>query len=277
MSLIASNVRYKRKLKISAWRKTAIGTWRDAGDPSVYGMLEIDVTHALAYLEKVKSQSGTKVTLTHLVGTIIARAIHRHPAINCVLRGGALHQRETVDVFYQIASDQHGQDLSGMVIKNADQKSIQQIAQEMEAKVQTIRSKGDIDYRQMKGLIGLMPGWLVGPFLTLGSFFLYGLNLWGSWIGSPQDSFGSCMVTSVGSLGLDMGFAPLVPYSRCPLLIAVGAVQDRPIVRDGQLVVAPVVRLCATFDHRLIDGMHASHMVKTLKACFLNPEQELKT
>jgi pyruvate/2-oxoglutarate dehydrogenase complex dihydrolipoamide acyltransferase (E2) component len=41
------------------------------------------------------------------------------------------------------------------------------------------------------------------------------------------------------------------------------------------VVVKKVISLCVTFDHRVIDGMHASHMVKTMKKIFANPEQEL--
>lgn len=276
MSILSRNVRLKPKLRISSWRKVAIGTWRDAGDPSVYGAIELDATRAQTWIEDLREKTGVKVTMTHFVGAAIARCIHRHPAINCVLRWGTLYQRESVDVFFQVATDQHGQDLSGMVIRNADQKSPVDIAREMEAKVVDIRERGDKDYKQMKGTIGKLPGMFVGPFLTIGGFFLYTLNLWGSWLGSPQDSFGSCMVTSVGGLGLDMGFAPLVPYSRCPFLIAVGAVQDRPWVIDGKLEIKPVIRLCATFDHRLVDGVHAAHMVKTLKAFFADPESSMQ-
>ena len=104
---------------------------------------------------------------------------------------------------------------------------------------------------------------------------MYSLNLWSPVLGLPKDPFGSMMLTNVGALGLDAGFAPLVTYSRVPLLIAVGAVKDTPVVRDGKIEIAPMCRLCATFDHRLIDGMHASHMVRTLQRIFANPEKEL--
>lgn len=275
MSILSRNVRLKPKLRISSWRKVAIGTWRDAGDPSVYGAIEIDAGKALEWIEQVRVKTGVKVTMTHFVGVAIARCIRKHPAINCVLRWGTLYQRENVDVFFQVATDQHGQDLSGMVIRNADRKTPVEIAKEMEAKVIDIREKGDKDYKQMKGTIGMLPGMLVGPFLTLGGFLLYTLNLWGSWLGSPQDSFGSCMVTSVGGLGLDMGFAPLVPYSRCPFLIAVGAVQEKPWAVDGKVEVRPILRLCATFDHRLVDGVHAAHMVRELRAFFSDPQSQL--
>ncbi len=93
-------------------------------------------------------------------------------------------------------------------------------------------------------------------------------------MGVPKDSFGSIMLTNVGSLGLDEAFAPLVPYSRIPILIAAGSVQDKAVVRDGKIVVGKVIKLCATFDHRVIDGVHASHLSKSLKQIFANPEAE---
>jgi pyruvate/2-oxoglutarate dehydrogenase complex dihydrolipoamide acyltransferase (E2) component len=39
------------------------------------------------------------------------------------------------------------------------------------------------------------------------------------------------------------------------------------------VVVAPVIRLCVTFDHRVMDGKHASHMSKTLADVFAQPEK----
>jgi pyruvate dehydrogenase E2 component (dihydrolipoamide acetyltransferase) len=83
------------------------------------------------------------------------------------------------------------------------------------------------------------------------------------------------MVTNVGSLGLDLAFAPLVPYSRVAVLLAVAAVQDKPVVKDGQIVIAPILRIGVTVDHRLIDGMHGSKMFKTISAIFADPEKHL--
>ena len=104
---------------------------------------------------------------------------------------------------------------------------------------------------------------------------MYLLNLWTPLMGVPKDSFGSVMLTNIGSLGLDEAFAPLVPYSRVSLLIAAGAVRHQPVVRDGQVVVASVIKLCTTFDHRVIDGVHASQLASALKSIFANPESEL--
>ncbi|MBL7714300.1 MAG: 2-oxo acid dehydrogenase subunit E2 [Bdellovibrionales bacterium] len=276
MSLLRRNVQLGPRLKSSSWRKVAIGTWADAKDPSVYGTLEVEVDATLAYLEKLRAETGTKVTLTHFVGIAVARCIRENPSINRLQRWGGLYQRKNVDVFFQVATDPDGNDLSGTVIREADRLTSSALAKQLEERASAIRTKGDGDYKKMKGTIGMLPGWFVGKFLDIGSFLLYGLNLWGSWLGSPRDSFGSVMVTSIGSLGLDLAFAPLVPYSRCPMVIAVGAAQKRPVVQGDQVKVANVMRICCTFDHRLIDGVHAAKMTKFLKEFFANPELDRK-
>ena len=269
------NVVLGSPLKISPWRKIAIGTWRTVGDPSVYAELELDARAALEYLESWRVQGGRRATLTHFTGKAIAEVIARHPQINSILRFGQLYPRSSVDVFFQVATDMKGEDLSGMVIRQADRKSIGDITREMEERVARIRGKTDPSYAKMKGLMGILPGFLVQHAINAASFLMYGLNLWSPLIGSPRDSFGSVMVTSIGSLGLDSAFVPLVPYSRVPLLLAVGAVRERPVVQDGKVVAAPTVRISATFDHRIIDGVHGAHMARTLRAIFENPSKEL--
>jgi pyruvate/2-oxoglutarate dehydrogenase complex dihydrolipoamide acyltransferase (E2) component len=282
MALFKKNVDLGSPLVLSPWRKVALGTWRDCGDPSVYALIQYDVSAVLPYLEKLKNQEATqtsgnpaRITLSHFVGKAIAETIRRHPEINCVLRLGRLYPRKSIDVFYQVATDMHGEDLSGTTIRNADQKSIRQVAREMEEKVQLIKSKQDQSYTKMKGLFGLVPGILSSLLIDLSSWLMYTLNVWSPLLGAPRDSFGSVMVTNVGSLGIDNAFAPLVPYSRVPLLLAVGTVKDGVVAENGQPVVRPLLTVSATFDHRLIDGVHAAKMSKTLQRIFREPEREL--
>jgi pyruvate/2-oxoglutarate dehydrogenase complex dihydrolipoamide acyltransferase (E2) component len=273
MPLFTRNVELGAPLKLSSWRKVAIGTWRSAGDPSIYGVAEIDVAPAMAFLEKVRAKTGTKVTLTHFAGKAMAATLAKHPEINCILRFGRLYPRKDVDIFFQVSADKTGKELSGMTIRRADHKSIIELAHEMQGRAERIRNLGDPDFKKMKSMLGRLPGILSKYVLNFAGFLMYTLNLWTPLLGSPRDPFGSCMITSIGSLGLDMAFAPLVPYSRVPLLIAVGAARETPVVKDGKLAIALISRFCVTIDHRLIDGMHASQMSKTLLAIFADPEQ----
>jgi pyruvate dehydrogenase E2 component (dihydrolipoamide acetyltransferase) len=87
----------------------------------------------------------------------------------------------------------------------------------------------------------------------------------------PRDPFGGVTVTNIGSLGLDIAYVPLVPYTRTPIFIAPGAIRDEAVVEDGKVVVGKVMRVNATFDHRFIDGYHASVLSKALREMIENP------
>jgi pyruvate/2-oxoglutarate dehydrogenase complex dihydrolipoamide acyltransferase (E2) component len=90
-------------------------------------------------------------------------------------------------------------------------------------------------------------------------------------MGIPKDPFGSIMITNIGSLGLNTAYVPLVPYARVPILIATGAVKDEAVVAHGQIVPGKVMRVNATFDHRFIDGFHASVMARVLRQWIEHP------
>ncbi|HYX90079.1 MAG TPA: 2-oxoglutarate dehydrogenase complex dihydrolipoyllysine-residue succinyltransferase [Myxococcaceae bacterium] len=50
---------------------------------------------------------------------------------------------------------------------------------------------------------------------------------------------------------------------------------DRPVVRDGQIVVRPVMFLALTYDHRLVDGREAVLFLVRVKECIEDPERLL--
>ncbi|MBX7097926.1 MAG: 2-oxoglutarate dehydrogenase complex dihydrolipoyllysine-residue succinyltransferase [Myxococcaceae bacterium] len=50
---------------------------------------------------------------------------------------------------------------------------------------------------------------------------------------------------------------------------------DRPVVRDGEIVVRPVMYLALSYDHRLIDGREAVQFLVRIKECIEAPERLL--
>ena len=275
MKLLSRNIKFLGLTKLTPFRKVALGTWRTVGDPSVYSEIEVDVEPALSYLAQKSHEHQMKLTMTHFVGKACAETIRRHPELNCILRWGKLYRRQHIDIFFQVASDSKGEDLSGTTVREIDQKSLVEIAEDMQKKVRRIRESGDIDYKEMKKTMGIVPAWMSRFVLNFSSYFMYTFNLWSPILGVPKDPFGSIMITSLGSIGLDRAFVPLVPYARIPCLIAIGAVRETPLIHEGKITIRKVVSLCITFDHRVIDGMHASHMARTLKKIFSHPHIEL--
>jgi pyruvate dehydrogenase E2 component (dihydrolipoamide acetyltransferase) len=253
-------------LELSTWRKIALGSWGHGGDPSVYGIIELNAAKILERQKKMAERTGAKApTITAIVAAATAAVLHEHPQVNGLIRWGRIYNRKTVTLFLQTAVDDAGKELSGVTIAEAEKKSLEQIVAELQSKARAIREDKDPNFKKTKSAFKMIPAFLMRWLLNTISFLCYTLNLDLSSLGIPKDAFGSVMITSIGTLGLDQAFAPLVPYSRVPLLLAVGAVSQQPVVIDGALAVAPIFKICATFDHRFIDGIHAGRMAKALR------------
>jgi 2-oxoglutarate dehydrogenase E2 component (dihydrolipoamide succinyltransferase) len=58
-------------------------------------------------------------------------------------------------------------------------------------------------------------------------------------------------------------------------VLGMHAIQDRPVVRDGQIVIRPMMYLALSYDHRIIDGREAVGFLKKIKEYIEEPEELL--
>ncbi len=58
-------------------------------------------------------------------------------------------------------------------------------------------------------------------------------------------------------------------------ILGLHAIQDRPVVRGGQIVVRPMMYVALTYDHRLVDGREAVTFLKRIKDCVEQPNRVL--
>ncbi len=273
------NLELVKKRDVSSFRKAALGTWRSVGDPSVYGTLEIRMDRALEYIAAYRQATGKRLTVTHLLAKAAAAALSRMPDANSIIRFNRIYLRKVIAIFMQVVMTDEGEskaDLSGATIYEVDGKSLGQIVDEVEERVAKVRARQDESLEKARSSLRLIPFLFMRAFLTLMGFLLYTLNLDLHALGMPKDGFGSLMITNIGSFGLDQAYVPLVPYSRVPILLAMGAVKDAPVVENGQVVAGKVMKINATFDHRIIDGYHAAIMAKTLHEYLEHPFEKLE-
>jgi pyruvate/2-oxoglutarate dehydrogenase complex dihydrolipoamide acyltransferase (E2) component len=74
---------------------------------------------------------------------------------------------------------------------------------------------------------------------------------------APEELRGSTFtVTSAGKLG-GLFSTPIVNHPEVAIL-SIGRIGERPVVRQGEVVVRRVGTICVTFDHRVIDGARAA-------------------
>nr|WP_239094345.1 dihydrolipoamide acetyltransferase family protein [Bacillus sp. B15-48] len=88
---------------------------------------------------------------------------------------------------------------------------------------------------------------------------------------SPDEMKGaSCTITNIGSAG-GQWFTPVINHPEVAIL-GIGRIAEKPIVRDGEIVAAPVLALSLSFDHRMIDGATAQHALNHIKRLLNDPE-----
>jgi 2-oxoglutarate dehydrogenase E2 component (dihydrolipoamide succinyltransferase) len=58
-------------------------------------------------------------------------------------------------------------------------------------------------------------------------------------------------------------------------ILGMHAIQDRPVVRDGQIVIRPIMNIALSYDHRIIDGREAVGFLKQVKTYIEDPEEML--
>jgi len=268
------NLELVRKDDVSSFRKIAIGTWRTAYDPSVYGTIELRMDEAMRYIAEFREKYKKKLTVSHLMAKAAAMVLKECPDANAILRWNRVYLRKRIGVFFQVVMTDEGAhkvDLSGATLYDVEGKSLVEIYDEFSDKVASVRARKDPALEKTRATFLGIPYFALNAVLRLISFLSYTLNLDLRRFGIPNDPFGSIMITNIGSLGLDTAYVPLVPYSRVPILIATGAVKDVPVVEEGKLVPAKVMRVNATFDHRFIDGFHASVMSRVLRQWIEHP------
>ncbi len=253
-------------------RKLAIATWSAPREGNIYGKITVDVTKANAYIAHLREKTGEKVTITHLVGKAVAEAMRRAPTLNGRIVWGRFEPFNSVNISYLVALED-GKDLAKAKIDDLDEKTVVDVARELRAMATKLKRGEDDDFEKSKGLLRALPTWLLRPLLFVTGWIASAVGLSVPALGVEKFPFGSCIITSVGMLGLDEGFAPPTPFARVPVLVLVGAMRDRPAVVDGELTIRPQLTITATIDHRFIDGFQGGILAKVVRSIMEDPWQ----
>src|SRR5699024_2508645 len=88
---------------------------------------------------------------------------------------------------------------------------------------------------------------------------------------APNEKKGaSNTITNIGSAG-GLWFTPVLIYPEA-VILGIGRIADKPVVRDGEVVVAPVLALSLSFDHRILDGATAQLALNQIKRLLNDPQ-----
>ena len=86
----------------------------------------------------------------------------------------------------------------------------------------------------------------------------------------PEDwSSNTFTISNLGMYGIDDFTAIINQPDAC--ILAVGAIKERAIIKNGEVVSANIMRLTLSCDHRLVDGVEGAKFLSTLKTMLETP------
>lgn len=189
-------------------------------------MGEIDMTEVVKLRNNLilrEKTVGGRITFTDIFVLAIARALKDNPIINSSLIGNEIKIWEDINIGVAVATEEEGLDgLIVPVVKNAGQKSLSEINKELRELIEKSRSAK------------LMPDDVSGGTFTL---------------------------TNIGALGGTLNFSTAIINQPQSAILHTAPIKDRPVVKDGQLVVRPTMTYSFTYDHRVITGAAAGRFM----------------
>lgn len=86
----------------------------------------------------------------------------------------------------------------------------------------------------------------------------------------PSDWEGNTFtISNLGMYGIEEFTAIINPPDAC--ILAVGGIQEKPVVKNGQIVAGNVMKVTLSCDHRVVDGVSGSEFLRTFKGLLENP------
>lgn len=88
-------------------------------------------------------------------------------------------------------------------------------------------------------------------------------------LGGDKLTGGTFTITNLGMYGIE-SFTPIINQPEVAIL-GVTTMEDKVVVRDGEMVIRPMMTLSLTADHRVVDGSVAAQFLQRVKALMENP------
>jgi len=253
------------------WRVTAAAIYTAPSDSRVYGSLDIDVTEAKRFMD-AKRKTGVKITMVHLTTAVLARAVAFDvPELNCYIRRGSVVGRKRLNVMVPVMLDSQS-GVSSVLVNDAHARPVSDLADDIRQQAQMSRGGKESKASQNKYLLNKIPWPFRRAVFKFLKWLTVDLGVEMRSLGLSSDSFGSFIVSDIGSFGLTSGMAALFPAAKIPAVIIMGKMDEKPVVRDGEVVIRTIRPLTGTFDHRIVDGMQIGKLGRAIHRNFKKPE-----
>ena len=167
------------------------------------------------------------ISLNDLVVKAVATALTKFPEVNASWADGRIESKRDINIGIAVGLPDR---LIVPVLRNADQKSLKDIASESKQLIERARTNK----------------------------------------ASAQDYMGNTFsISNLGMYDVDQFTAIINPHDSG--ILAVGAIEDKPVVKDGQIVPGKRMRVTLSVDHRVFYGVTAAQFLQEVKRLLQSP------
>ena len=232
----------------------------------------VDAEKLLQYTEEATQKMETNVSITHAVVAASAIGFAENPAMDRFVNGYRLYQRYDNWISFSMKRERLNKKAKLAVIKQkiADHHTFRTLCEEINAGINVQRSGKKTYADKEYDLFTAIPR----PALHRLTNLVRQLNYWNLLPASfiePDPMHCSLFVANLGSVKMGAGYHHLYEWGTCPLFLMVGQIEDKPVVRDGKVVVRPILHLRFSYDERIDDGLTAGGGIQTVKECLEDP------
>ena len=251
------------------WRKVASTVYKKPVDSKVFGGVEFDVTELEKYITQ-KRKEGLKITLTHVFVLVLARALKTEiPEFNTYIRRGKIVSRPSIDAGVSVM--QSDGSMSSIIIPKADSLNFSGLESFMNDEILKSRRGNENGTMQSKNILASLPWPFRNWFFNIYKTLTINWGIYTPVLGVSTNSFGSFILSNIGSLGLDYGFPALLPTSNVSFVLVMGGIQKKPVVVNDEIVIRRMMSVTIVFDHRVADASHGARLFKFIKHSIKNP------
>lgn len=255
------------------WRKVASTIYRKPFDSKILGQVEFDVTEIESFVTDQR-KSGLKITLTHIFVLMLARGLKMEvPEFNTYVRRGKIVTRPSIDALVSVL--QANGEMGTVKVQNADTLNLEEIEAVLKEEISRSRKGDEEGTVQTKYFLSSIPwpfrSWFFRLYSTL--TLRWGLSI--PFTGISANSFGSFIVSNIGTLGLDTGFPALLPSSNVSFVLLMGGIAKKPVVMNDKIVIRRIMTVTIAIDHRVADASHGGRLLRYIKHLLQHPEELL--
>ncbi len=228
-----------------------------------------------AKLQAFCASRAHRCTVTHCLVGALGVALREVPSLNRFISGHRLYARRDRVVSFSMKRQQLDAAAKIAVVRLVlRDEPFAALCARIDAEVDRERRPDKTPFDQELGAFLALPA----PVLRAGVWafrWLDAHNLLPRFFTEGDAMFASAFVANLGSLGMGPAYHHLYEWGNCPVFVAAGAVEERPVVREGAVVARQILPLRWSFDERIDDGLTARHGLDAVVRALKDPERWL--